>query len=67
MEKRIEESGLAIPNIIRYYHASLLTACLDWWRLPSNGINLLMEQNVLGLSLVDWLVSDKKKNEQLRV
>lgn len=60
LEKTIEEGRLAIPNIMSYYHASLLTVCLDWWQLPSNDINLVMKQNVLRLSLVDWLVSDKK-------
>lgn len=48
VEKRLQDGGVAVPNIKKYYSAALLTACVDWWNLADNEVNSLLEQNVVG-------------------
>lgn len=45
LEQRLEDGGLAMPNILKYYFAAKLMACLDWWRLPRTHNILLSDQN----------------------
>lgn len=53
LEKGLEDGGLAVPNIMKYYHAATLAACLTWWYSPADGMNMQLEQERLKLPLAD--------------
>lgn len=56
VEKRLQDGGVAIPNIRKYYDAAMLTACEKWWNMANNEASLILEQENSGGSLADWLV-----------
>lgn len=60
VEPRIENRGLAIPNIKKYYYVAMPVASLDWWRFQIDGDILALEQAASEHSLIDWLVVTKK-------
>lgn len=57
-EKKIQDGGIAIPNINRYYEAALLVACVEWWRMLDNDVLLLLEQKGCVMKLSTWLVAN---------
>lgn len=59
MERKLEDGGLAVPNIEKYYYAAMLTACLNYWHFSAGNINVQLEQGRCKLALVDWLVLDR--------
>lgn len=59
LEQSIEDRGLAVPSVIKHYHAALITMSLGWYRFQSNNINLILEQKKCSRLLPDWLVSDE--------
>lgn len=66
LQQKIENGGLAIPNVQNYYHAAMLVACLDGWRFHLDNDILALEQAGMELPLVDWLVTTKGIGSQLR-
>lgn len=45
-----------MPNIVKYYYATKLMACLDWWWLPGSHDIILLEQRQNPHALADILV-----------
>lgn len=60
LEQGLEDGGLAIPSITKYYYAAILTASLDWCWFSSDNANLLLEQKECKIRLSEWLVSDTR-------
>lgn len=38
-EKRVESADQVVPNAQKYSQAAMLSACLNWWRLPSDNMS----------------------------
>lgn len=55
VEKPLQQGGAAHLNIVKYYEAALLTACLDWWNFTGSSISLAFEQESYHICLADWL------------
>lgn len=49
----------------KYYHACLLTACVDWFKWPEDKFQRLLEQEGWPISLMDWLVQDNSVMKDL--
>lgn len=58
LEKGLPKGGASIPNINRYYNATMLTAYMDWWNMGECDVTLLLEQEGCDMKLTYWLVAN---------
>lgn len=57
-EQALLNGGVTILNVKKYYNATYLAACIDWWKMSSEDINWTLEQNSTGMNFVKWMVED---------
>lgn len=57
---------MALPNVKKYFYASMLMACLEWRKMPETDLTLILEQNLSKIKLADWMFQDTIAKRDLR-
>lgn len=68
LQLSLEDGGLAVPNVIVYYHAAMLSAICSWWVQNRHGVWMCPGRNTVNIPvpLKECMLCEKDKRKEIK-